>query len=109
MISQISCIGEPQPKTWDDYERGCLSTFHAGYGPDEGDFLRAYQGGMRTVFSLLREEFPQPGRIAALERRLAKLVEAAEEYVAVSIPTINRIAYEARETLCQAVKEAKQL
>lgn len=30
-ISQVSAINEAHPRTWDDFERGCLLTFGGGY------------------------------------------------------------------------------
>lgn len=54
--SQVQAINEPPPKTWDDYERGCLMTYHGGHSDQIA--IEAYQHGMRTVFNLLRAEFP---------------------------------------------------
>lgn len=55
-MSQIQTIGEPPPKTWDDYRNGCLSTFHGGYhDPKE---VEIFQHGMITVFNLLTNELP---------------------------------------------------
>jgi hypothetical protein len=56
MDSQVQIVGRSTPKTWDDYEQGCLMTFGGGYR-NEGH-LEAFQHGMRTVFNLLRAEFP---------------------------------------------------
>src|ERR1051326_7170259 len=54
--SQVRALGAPAPKTWDDYERGCMDTFAGGHHED--GHLGAFQHGMRTVFSLLKAEFP---------------------------------------------------
>lgn len=54
--SQVACVGEPQPQTWDDYERGCLLTFGGGY--KSANESEAFRHGMQTVFNLLRSEFP---------------------------------------------------
>jgi hypothetical protein len=54
--SQVQAINEPPPKSWDDYERGCLLTFNGGFS--ETGEVDAFRHGMRTVFNLLREEFP---------------------------------------------------
>lgn len=63
LIEQV--LPQPQPEVsgvvdvdWDKMERDCLMTFHAGIS--DSDELKAFQGGMRTVFSLLRDEFPHP-------------------------------------------------
>ncbi len=70
--SQCQAISEPAPKTWDDYERGCLSTFHGGL---EGTRLKSFQHGMQTVFNLLRGEFPSAERC----RENAELADAVRE------------------------------
>lgn len=54
--SQVSVIGIPAPKSWDDFERGCLLTFGGGYRTDEEREI--FRHGMQTVFNLLRREFP---------------------------------------------------
>lgn len=54
--SQVSSIGRPQPRTWKDYEDGCVGTFRGGHEGKEG---AAFVHGMRTVFRLLTEEFPR--------------------------------------------------
>ena len=55
--SQVQATNEPPPKTWDDYERGCVSTYRGGH---EGKEAAAFVHGMQTVFNLLRVEFPCP-------------------------------------------------
>lgn len=55
-MSQVQVIGLPKPKSWDDYEAGCMSTFGGGHRTD--GHLDAFQHGMGTVFNLLRSEFP---------------------------------------------------
>jgi len=59
--SQCQAINEPNYKTWDEYRKGCLSTFAGGYHND--GMLSAFQHGMNTVFNLLESEFPQPQEI----------------------------------------------
>lgn len=54
--SQIQSVGTPPPKTWDDYRKGCLSTFGGGYRTKEE--LEVFQHGMNTVFNLLQAELP---------------------------------------------------
>lgn len=56
-ISQCQAVGEPAPRTWDDYEKSCMMTYHGGYR--DAKLLDAFQHGMRTVFNLLRDEFPE--------------------------------------------------
>ena len=73
-MSQAQVIGLPKMRTWDDYEQGCLDTFAGGHRND--GMLDAFQHGMRTVFSLLRNEFPpaelckQAGEIERLRNTL---------------------------------------
>ena len=59
--SQAQAINEPNYKTWGDYRKGCLMTFHGGYHNSEE--LRIFQHGMETVFNLLEAEFPEPKNI----------------------------------------------
>jgi hypothetical protein len=54
--SQVQAINERPAETWDELESQTLSTFHGGH--DGGD-LSNFQHGMRTVFELLRKEFPE--------------------------------------------------
>lgn len=71
--SRVQVIGLPCPKTWDEYERGCIATFGGGYvAPDEMD---AFQHGMTTVFNLLRAEFPEAFVCKAGPQMLAALKE----------------------------------
>lgn len=72
--SQVSCIGRPQPKTWDDFEQGCMGTFRGGHH-DDGE-LKAFQHGMATIFNLLRGEFP-PAEQCKMAANLTRAVEAA--------------------------------
>ena len=61
MPSQCQAINEQDYKTWGEYRKGCLLTFHGGYQtPNE---LEAFQHGMNTIFNLLEDEFPQPHEI----------------------------------------------
>ncbi len=55
MISQVKVIGLPDPRTWDDFEAGCLATYRGGHQDEKT--LEAFRHGMRTVFNLLRYEF----------------------------------------------------
>lgn len=55
-VSQVSAVNAPQPKSWTDYEDGCIRTFHGGY--EESDDIAIFQHGIGTVFNLLRAEFP---------------------------------------------------
>lgn len=57
MLSQAQVIGRPKPQTWDEYESGCMATFHGGYRDPK--MLDAFQHGMETVFNLLRHEFKE--------------------------------------------------
>ena len=70
--SRVSAINEPQPRSWYDYERGCLLTYRGGHH-DEPE-LGAFQHGMRTVFTLLRAEFPE----AQTCKAAPQLLEAAK-------------------------------
>lgn len=55
-MSQVTCIGAPDPQTWDEYEQGCIGTYGGGYRtPTETEI---FHHGMATVFNLLRAEFP---------------------------------------------------
>src|SRR3990167_4833360 len=56
-LSQCRTWGEPHPKTWADYRRGCLATY--GGGHREQDTIEAFRHGMETVFNLLEAEFPE--------------------------------------------------
>ena len=78
-MSQAQVIGRPKMRTWDDYEQGCLDTFAGGHRSDGmlgRSRINAFQHGMRTVFSLLRNEFPpaelckQAGEIERLRNAL---------------------------------------
>jgi hypothetical protein len=84
-MSQVSAVGEKHPQTWDDYERGCLSTFGAGI--TNYAKLVPYRDGMQTVFALLRDEFPAaelckaaPKLLAACKRGAEMLDELADEF-----------------------------
>jgi hypothetical protein len=59
--SQAQAINEPPHETWEEYRKGCLSTFGGGYHDD--GMLGAFQHGMNTVFNLLETEFPSPKEI----------------------------------------------
>jgi hypothetical protein len=55
-FSQVSCVGFPPPKSWDDYDEGCQLTYSGGH--HEKEARDAFKHGMGTVFNLLRAEFP---------------------------------------------------
>lgn len=76
-MSQVTCIGLPQPKSWQDYREGCLRTFAGGHRSD--GMLDAYQHGMETVFNLLEGEFPP----APLCKASPELLEACQHAAAV--------------------------
>ena len=61
--SQCQAINEANYKSWNEYRRGCLSTFAGGYY--DAKELRIFQHGMNAVFNLLEKEFPQPYEIFA--------------------------------------------
>jgi hypothetical protein len=69
--SQVSCIGKPQPRTWDDYEEGCVGAFRGGYRDPVA--AEAFVHGMRTVFNLLRDEFPPAEVIRQQETEIERL------------------------------------
>ena len=73
MTSQVQIIGNPPPRTWDDYERGCLATYRGGH--HDVALIAVFQHGMRTVFNLLRREFPP-----AETMQLAKCRDVAEAF-----------------------------
>ena len=72
--SQVQAINEPPPNTWDDFERGCLITFRGGH--HDSAALAAFQHGMRTIFNLLRAEFP-PARQCKAAPTLYEACKAA--------------------------------
>lgn len=73
-MNLFDVIGKPQPKTWDDYEAGCLATYGGGYRTEaERDVFRH---GMSTVFNLLRHEFP-PAELCKLALALQAVCEDA--------------------------------
>jgi hypothetical protein len=64
--SQVRAVGGPPPKTWDDYEAGCLQTYGGGY--QTGAEREIFRHGIATVFNLLRAEFPNmPWHTKSLE------------------------------------------
>jgi hypothetical protein len=77
-MSQATIIGEPQPRTWDDFERNCLATFGGGH---RGECFEAFQHGMSTVFNLLRAEFPPAERCKAAPD-LLEACKTANKYLA---------------------------
>ena len=80
--SQVRAFGGPAPKSWDDYERGCIATYGGGYR-DQRD-IDAFHHGMTTVFNLLRAEFPSAEECRhgpARERELIAACEAARKFL----------------------------
>ena len=83
-MSQATIIGLPQPKSWEDFERGCRATFGGGYQTEaERDI---FHHGMTTVFRLLEREFPPaeqckaaPDLLAACKAALADLIASAND------------------------------
>lgn len=57
--SQCHTVGTPPPRSWNDYEKGCIGTFGGGYRTKEEREI--FHHGMSTVFNLLRGEFPPAG------------------------------------------------
>lgn len=99
MTSQVQIVGQPAPKTWDDYERGCLATFGGGYR--NGADIAIFRHGMSTVFNLLRNEFPDacnPGAATPADESRSEFQQAWAELK------------QARESVTwwQGVAEAKQ-
>lgn len=83
--SQVKAIGEPHPRTWGDYERGCLLTYGGGHHSDGK--LEAFQHGMSTVFNLLRAEFPPAETCAAAPDLLEACEAVVEECEATFVDT----------------------
>lgn len=69
--SQCQTVGEPAPRTWDDYEQGCMGTFGGGYRTKED--LEIFHHGMSTVFNVLRAEFPTAAQCKAAPEMLEAL------------------------------------
>ncbi len=89
-MSQVQVIGKPSPKSWDDYEEGCLSTFGGGYSDvKEAEIFRH---GMSTVFRLIGGEFPPAEQCRAASDLLAACKRAAELYDDLSIGTLEAAA-----------------
>ena len=61
--SQCNAINELDHEIWEDYRKGCISTYTGGY--HEPETYAAFKHGMETVFNLLEAEFPQPYKIFA--------------------------------------------
>ena len=107
MTSQVQIVGSPAPKTWDDYDRGCPTTFGGGYrhGPD----IAIFRHGMSTVFNLLRNEFPNaplaksaPDLLAALK----SLVDRDLTYLSGKVMG-DQITYEEVKAAREAIKKAE--
>lgn len=107
MTSQVQIVGSPAPKTWDDFERGCLTTFGGGYrhGPD----IAIFQHGMSTVFNLLRNEFPD----APLAKSAPELLTALKAIVDRDLTYLSgkvmgdQIAYAEVQAAREAIKKAE--
>lgn len=56
IISQVTIVGKPQPRSWKDFRDGCLANYAGGHHNDGQ--LEAFRHGMETVFNLLESEFP---------------------------------------------------
>lgn len=76
--SQVHAVGAPAPKSWDDYENGCMMTYRGGHH-DEPE-VGCFRHGMGTVFNLLRHEFPPAPVCKAAPDMLAAL-KAAWDYI----------------------------
>ena len=87
--SQVQAFGGPVPKTWDDYEQGCLSTYRGGHHEERE--LSAFRHGMGTVFNLLRREFPPAERIRNLESAIAANEAHANEWIDKLTSDIKRL------------------
>src|SRR5687767_7134909 len=79
-LSQVSCIGEPQPRSWDDFERGCMGTYRGGH--HEPETAEAFCHGMATVFNLLRAEFP-PAELCKASPDLLVSLQEAEAFIGI--------------------------
>lgn len=80
MTSQCQGINELAPQTWDDYEEACCLTYAGGH--HEPETLAVFRHGMRTVFRLLSEEFPDAGvckQASQLARDREKLRRVCDE------------------------------
>jgi len=107
VTSQVQIVGSPAPKTWDDYERGCLATFGGGYrhGPD----IAIFHHGMSTVFNLLRSEFPD----APLAKSAPELLAALKALVDRDLTYFgnkvmgDQITYEQVKAAREAIKKAE--
>lgn len=77
-MKQSDVIGRPSPTSWDELEANCLTTFAGGHHDPER--LGAFQHGMRTVFNLLRNEFPPMGycKLLTLKDRNEKQVNIGD-------------------------------
>lgn len=106
--SQVTVIGKPQPKTWDNYEQGCLSTFGGGHRSD--GHLDAFHHGMSTVFNLLRGEFPSaevcksaPALLGACEAMVANI----DSWMATGIPADVQESEILYSQMVRAIAKAK--
>jgi len=106
-LSQVTIIGKPQPKTWDDFRCGCHSNFFGGYHEPETN--RAFHNGMGTVFNLLESEFPPAEQCQAAP----KLLEALKAIIStmklgkVTSRGVDRVkSYDVPKTQIDTAKQA---
>jgi len=77
MISQVTVIGRPQPKTWEDYRQGALANYSGGH--HEEPAVGIFEHGMETVFNLLEAEFPDAQKCKAADDLLKALKKALHD------------------------------
>jgi hypothetical protein len=78
--SQVQIFGGPAPKTWDDYEEGCLKTYGGGYHEERE--MEIFHHGISTVFNLLRAEFPLAVQGAPVPREESATLRETLEMIA---------------------------
>jgi hypothetical protein len=64
-------------ETWDDIESQCVGTYRGGH---EGKEAEAFVHGMKTVFEVLRADFPQP-YVCRHAPELLERVQWLEDYI----------------------------
>jgi len=101
MISQVTVIGRPQPKTWDDYRQGALANYGGGHHTD--GHLEAFHHGMETVFNLLESEFPDAQKCKAAD----DLLNALKALFALLDPDIGGSKGSALENARAAIAKAE--
>jgi len=93
-------------KTWDDYEKGCLASFGGGYRTQED--AEIFQHGMRTIFNLLRNEFPAAEQCKSAQD-LLEACEVANAALATMANNGNLTVDEwsaTQQTLSNAIRKA---